>query len=106
MVGKAVEMTEYIPTLLGALLIWQQEAAECDAPQEVLAFNLEKVALVVPDRAVARALKRAAKAARAENTPDMLCELEVATRCVVERLPDGYIPELWKLVHQAPSTAQ
>jgi hypothetical protein len=30
---------ELVPTLWGTLFIWQEEAAECAAPQEELAFQ-------------------------------------------------------------------
>src|SRR5260370_41535646 len=52
-----IEDYELGPTLHWTLLQWQQEADGADAPQEVLAFNLDKIALVVPDRRVVQALK-------------------------------------------------
>jgi hypothetical protein len=76
----------------------------CAAPQQELALNLDKIALVVPDRRVVLMLKRAAKAARGENTNHMLKALERAARSVERHLPEDYFPELWKLVHLAPST--
>jgi hypothetical protein len=71
-----------------------------------LAFNLEKIALVVPDRRVVQALKKAAKAARGDNTSRMVRALAAATQSVERHLPEDYFPELWKLVASAPSTTQ
>jgi hypothetical protein len=88
---------ELVPTLHFVLWQWQQEADGADAPQEELAFNLDKIALVVPDRTVAQALKRAAKAARGDNT-SLVRALAAAAQSVERHLPEDYFPELWKLV--------
>src|SRR5260370_10287342 len=93
-----IEDYELGPTLHWPLLQWQQEADGADAPQEVLAFNLDKIALVVPDRRVVQALKKAAKAARGDNTSRMVRALAAATQSVERHLPEDYFPELWKLL--------
>jgi hypothetical protein len=87
---------ELVPTLWGTLFIWQEEAAECAAPQEELAFNLETIALVIPDRRVVLALKRAAKAARGNDTERMLKTLAAAARSVERHLPR--FTSLWRRV--------
>jgi hypothetical protein len=100
------EDRELVPTLWGTLFIWQDEAAEAGAPQEELAFNLEKIALVVSDRRVVQALKKAAEAARGNDTSRMLKTLAAAARSVERHLPEDYVPPLYKLVAPAPSTTQ
>jgi hypothetical protein len=90
---------EVVPTLWFAMRQWQQEAiAGAGAPEKELAASLDKIALVVPSRTVARALKKAAEAARGTNSDLMMRELEAALQSVERYLPDDYFPELWKLV--------
>jgi len=100
------EDRELVPTLWGTLWLWQEEAAECAAPQQELAFNLEKIALVVSDRRVVQALKKAAGAARGNDSSHMLKALAAAARSVERHLPEDYVPPLYKLVAPAPSTTQ
>jgi hypothetical protein len=95
-----------VPTLHWTLLQWLDEADDAEAPQEELAFNLEKIALVVSDRRVVLALKKAAEAARGNDTSRMLKALAAAARSVERHLPEDYVPPLWKLVAPAPSTTQ
>jgi hypothetical protein len=97
---------ELVPTLWGTLLLWQEEAAEVEAPQQELAFNLSKIALMVPDRRVVQALKRAAKAASGNDTSRMVKALDAAMRSVERHLPEDYFPPLYKLVSSAPETKQ
>jgi hypothetical protein len=97
---------ELVPTLWFVMRQWQEEAADGAAPEETLALNLDKIALVVPDRRVAQALKRAAEAARGNDTSRMLSALEEAVQSVERYLPEDYFPELCKLVAPGPETKQ